>query len=427
MWSILAGFLLATVLSMGVFAGGTEPVITGSLMLGFAAGWSMLAALSDRYTNQPQKWAYVPAAYMSLVGLFLLLVRPGNGVIRTLGWVWPFLVAGLVVWMYLQVRKQLHSRTRYWVIYPVLAVLALGAVGGIFEKVHEQNNKLTLQGQLVDVGGYRFHIQCIGSGSPTVVLEAGLGEPSSIMSAWIAPTVAKQTRVCVYDREGRGWSEESPQPLNGDQTAEALHNLLIRAHISGPFVVAGHSAGGIYTLNYAKKYPSQVEGVALIDSMTPYQYERISGWSGFYELFRRASALVPTLMRTGIGRLVYSSAYSDIPSPSKDQERNFWGSPELWRSQRDEFSVIRTSLRQAQELKTLGNKPLYVISGQKGEQDGWGTAQDQMAKLSMNSIHQTVTGATHQSLVEEQKYAAKSAHAILQVVSAVRTGNQLTK
>ena len=136
-----------------------------------------------------------------------------------------------------------------------------------------------MPGRLIDVGGHKLHIDCTGTGSPTVVLEPGLGEPSTAM-AWIAPDVAATTRVCVYDRAGRGWSESAGTAQDGVQVATDLHTLLDRAGEHGPYVLAGHSAGGLYVLNFARLYPDDVAGVALLDSMSPQQYTAIDGWPG---------------------------------------------------------------------------------------------------------------------------------------------------
>ena len=166
----------------------------------------------------------------------------------------------------------------------------------------DATDSYAMPGRLIDVGGHKLHINCTGTGSPTVVLEPGLGEPSTAM-AWIAPDVAATTRVCVYDRAGRGWSESAGTPQDGVQVATDLHTLLDRAGEQGPYVLAGHSAGGLYVLNFAQLYPDQVAGVALLDSMSPQQYTAIDGWPGFYEMFRRASAVhavaVPVRPRPG--------------------------------------------------------------------------------------------------------------------------------
>src|SRR4051812_22484398 len=177
--------------------------------------------------------------------------------------------------MTVQVRDSLRSRTRAWIVYPVFAALVLAAIGGLYETYEEGPgaNTSAMPGRLVDVGGHKLHISCTGTGSPTVVLEPGLGEPSTAM-ALIAPAVSTTTRVCVYDRAGRGWSESAGHAEDGVQTATSLHTLLGRAGERGPFVLAGHSAGGIYVQNFAALFPGDVAGVVLLDSMHPEQYTR---------------------------------------------------------------------------------------------------------------------------------------------------------
>ena len=92
--SIFGGLILALVLTLLVFGGATEPVISGVALLAFALGWTMLAWLSDRRSEQPQRWAYVPAIFMGALGLAHLVFRPSDGVLRAFGWVWPIAAAG---------------------------------------------------------------------------------------------------------------------------------------------------------------------------------------------------------------------------------------------------------------------------------------------------------------------------------------------
>ena len=176
----------------------------------------------------------------------------------------------MVIWMFVRAHRQLRSRTRRWLLYPVFAVLALAAIGGGYETVGEAADAKAypMPGQLIDVGGHRLHLNCTGSGSPTVVLEPGGGEMSSNLG-WIAPAVARDTRVCVYDRAGRGWSEPADTPQDATQIATDLHTLLQRAHVPGPYVLAGHSFGGLYVLTFAARYPDEVAGMVLIDSTAP--------------------------------------------------------------------------------------------------------------------------------------------------------------
>ena len=400
--SLVAALVTATAFAVVIFAGAEEHVITGTVMLAFALGWALLAVCSGRWTDQPQGWAAVPAVCMGLVGAGLLIFAPGAAVLQTLGWVWPLALLALVVWMIIHARRQLRSRTRRWLLYPVFGFLALASLGGAYETVRGSLDRRALPagGQLVDVGGYRLYLRCSGSGGPTVVLEAGLGESSS---AWktIAPVVARQTRVCSYDRAGSGRSESATGSRSSIQTVTDLHTLLDRAGEPGPYVLAGHSLGGAYVLAFAERFPAQVAGVVLVDSMSPDQFKSVPGYASFYDGLRRASGLLPSLARLGVGR---------IAGYGPGEARGF----------RDEVAEIPNALKHAQALESIGDKPLIVITAGKGEQVGWMSAQDDLARLSTSSVQRLVPGATHTSLLDDRADAAETSRAIGDVVRSVR-------
>ena len=204
--SLATGLVAALLLAVAPFIPAEERAVTGAVLCGFALGWAMLAVLSVRFTDQPQRWAAAPALLMGLGGL--LLVGFGSPVHQVLNWVWPPAMLALAVWMIVCVHRQLHSRGGRWLLYPVIAMLALASIGGGYQTLGEAADAKAypMPGQLIDVGGHRLHLSCTGSGTPTVVLEPGAGGMSSSLG-WIAPAVARDTRVCVYDRAGRGWSE----------------------------------------------------------------------------------------------------------------------------------------------------------------------------------------------------------------------------
>ncbi len=186
---------------------------------------------------------------------------------EALSWVWPPTLFLLVIWMLYRTRRDMRSRSGRVQIYLVFAILALSAVGGGYAIVGEatDSNALPATGRLIDVGGHKLYLNCVGSGSPTVVLEPGGGGTSSQLG-WIEPAVARSTRVCVYDRAGRGWSETADSPQDGAQIATDLHTLLHRAGEPGPYVLAGHSFGGLYVRIFAAHYPDEVAGLVLVDS-----------------------------------------------------------------------------------------------------------------------------------------------------------------
>ncbi|MEO6398446.1 MAG: alpha/beta hydrolase [Tepidiformaceae bacterium] len=330
--------------------------------------------------------------------------------------------------MTFQARRHMRSRVGLGVLYAVFGLAAIAALGGGVETFKESRDHraLAMPGELISVGDHGLHIFCTGTGHPTVVLEPGLGEPSSVMSGWIAPEVSLHTRVCVYDRAGRGWSESTASPQDGLAVAADLHTLLKESGERGPYVLAGHSLGGIYVMNFANLYPDEVAGVVLLDSMHPQQYERISSYPTFYQAFRRVSALLPSVSRFGLARLVASSGSTGLPPQARNEERAFWSTARQFRSLRDEFAQLPTALDQAGALKTLGDKPLIVVTAGKGAQEGWPILQDELARLSSNVLHRLVPDASHAELVENETDAAVSSQAVVDVVSSVRAGQALS-
>jgi pimeloyl-ACP methyl ester carboxylesterase len=133
-------------------------------------------------------------------------------------------------------------------------------------------------GQLVDVGGYKMHIHCMGQGAPTVVLAAGLDD-FSIFWSLVQPEVAQVTRTCAFDRAGLGWSEASPTPRTGENMVRELHSLLAYAGVEAPYVLVGHSFGGAQTLLYADRYPGDVAGMVLVDAAPADLFDRVPVWA----------------------------------------------------------------------------------------------------------------------------------------------------
>ena len=131
--------------------------------------------------------------------------------------------------------------------------------------------------EMIDVGGYRLHINCAGAiskGGPTVVMDAG-GYDSSESWNHVQPQIAKFTRTCVYDRAGLGKSELRPDPSYPSQEiVKDLHTLLLNAHIAPPFVLVGHSFGGMNMRLYAAQHSEEVVGMVLVDSVHEDEMDR---------------------------------------------------------------------------------------------------------------------------------------------------------
>lgn len=397
--SLFIGLASAVALVAGPFAGSSEGTTTGAILVGFAIGWALLATLSIRRGDGSHRWAAVPATALGAAGLALIILTPSTATLDALGWVWPPAIFGLAVWMTVQLRRRPRPRKGSWMLYSAFGLMAITAVGGAYETIAAGTGDRAARvagDRLIDVGGHRLNIRCMGSGSPVVILEPGLGEPSAEMAKLIAPQVAHTTRICAYDRAGHGRSDVAP---NAD-AARDLHVLLERANIPGPIVLAGHSLGGMFALAYADRYPAEVGGVALIDSMHPKQTHTAAGMG-------KAIDVVPTIARTGIARLFFDSENGRPVDQARQLVRDVEQMP--------------AELDLAARLKTLGDRPLGVVTAGTGSQPGWAQEQDELAALSSRSVHRTVPGSTHASLVLDRDDARVSSRAIEDVVMQVRS------
>jgi pimeloyl-ACP methyl ester carboxylesterase len=326
-----------------------------------------------------------------------------------------------------RVRRELRSRARVWMVYPLLGLYGLGAIGGGYQTIRESIDRrhVVAPGQLVDVGGHRLHLNCAGSGAPTVILESGLGATAASWTL-ISTAIARDTRVCAYDRAGRGWSDPSPASTDGVAVATDLHVLLERAHVPGPFVLVGHSSGANYVRIFAGRYPEQVAGMVLLDGQPAEAFEDLPAFPAFYARYRRVFAVLPSLARLGVGRLVSHNGFDNLPEPARSMERLSHSSARLFRSLRDEFMELPTSLQQARSFQSIGGRPLMVVTAAVDAMAGWLPLQEEMATLSTNSSHRVVP-FTHDGLVSSEAGAQVSSEAIRDVVRAVRSGVSLKK
>jgi len=321
-----------------------------------------------------------------------------------------------------------------------IAVLILAA-GLVFQwcatKLDER--RYPMPGVMVEVHGHRMHLDCRGEGGPTVVLDAGLGDSASTW-ALVQPEVAKFARVCSYDRPGYGWSEKSSGERDSRHVAAELEDLLLQAHIAGPYLLVGHSFGGYNQLVFQSLYPDQVVGIVLVDSSHPDQGNRLPGPSmEQYAADMRWKARAAPL---GVQRLM-GWCRDDYTFPNAPQA---WQQvapvsialdcrSSVFPTTVDELLAFRESGRQVAAVTTLHALPLIVLShdpevgsGFPSERDPelekqWNAMQEELRALSTNS--KRVIARTSRHYVESYR-AELVIQAIREVLTAAGTGQKIT-
>lgn len=307
-----------------------------------------------------------------------------------------------------------------WLGIGLGTLLGLLLVGYIYEPIAEAADAKAYPppGQLVDVGGYRLHINCTGTGSPTVVIDSGQGDWSTSWGV-VQQEVAKTTRICTYDRAGLGWSEPGPLPRDAAQFAKELHTLLQNANVPGPYVMVGHSLGGASVRVFVHDYPSEVAGVVLIESMNPGQATQphIEAQSQS-DPQSQPFSLQATLARFGIARLLVKLPAIATSMPA-GQEAYYplFIRPQSLQTADNELQGIAASLAQASAVKTFGDLPLIVLTAKLNDRPGWQEWQTELLELSANSQQLFAQNSGHVIQVDEPEAAAS---AILKMVELAR-------
>jgi pimeloyl-ACP methyl ester carboxylesterase len=290
------------------------------------------------------------------------------------------------------------------------ALLGLLLLGTLYESLAEATDRRAAPptGQLVDVGGYQLHLTCVGTGSPTVVIDYGWGDSSASWSRSVQPEVARTTRVCTYDRAGTGLSEAGPMPRTAWQFAQELHTLLQRADIPGPYLLVGHSLGGTTVRVFAHEYAADVAGVVLIDSMSPRQATQAASAAPPESTGQPSGLSLPTLpARLGVLRLLAGPLGLDPLTVT----------PRAVQTTLDEGRGMGASLAQAGAVTTFGDLPLIVLSRGLDPDPEWQQMQAELLQLSTNS-RQLIADTSGHSIQLDQPEAAIGA--IVTLVELVR-------
>ena len=312
----------------------------------------------------------------------------------------------------------------------------LGLVAFLAVTVHGQTAQYPAPGRFIDVGGRKLHMHCTGTGSPTVLLEAG-GGAYAIDWALVQPRVAESTRICSYDRAGLGWSDRGPSYEVVEQIVSDLHTGLQAAGEKGPYILVGASIGGIYIRAYQRTYPNEVAGLVFTNSAGRVGLVTKTGgdllWRMSEDDIRSAyplpaSARLPFPMRVG-------QPFDRLPADL--QPARLWLEVRLWESldptmmsPASMLSWRKEFLREFEETDgnrlPLGSLPVVVVSSgpiaNEAERASRDTANARLDFLSSNSLHIQAIGAGHEIHLFQPERVIEG---ISRAVAAVRTGASL--
>lgn len=279
-------------------------------------------------------------------------------------------------------------------------------------------------GRLVDIGGHRLHLHCLGSG-PAVVFDSALGA-SSISWTYVQPEVARFATACAYDRAGFGWSDRGPLPRTTGRILEELRALLAATGQARPYVMVGHSFGGLTARLYAHRYPEEIAGLVLLDPAYPEDWREPS--EAHRALIRRGGALcrygyraarfgvadaVTVLVRLGaldvarwLARLVSAGSLqradedvlapvTQLPQHLRQVARRMWTQPRFFEALGSQIEAVCESAAEIPQDQDFGDLPVTVVSGEKNSDAGQLSRQARLAARSRRGRHVIAAGSGH--------------------------------
>ena len=285
-----------------------------------------------------------------------------------------------------------------------LAGVADGAPSVVFEAESPP-------GALVSVGLHRLHIHCTGRGSPSVIFESGLGG-TSLDWVRVQPEVSRFTRACSYDRAGYGWSERGPEPRHAGRIAAELGRLLLHANVPPPYVLVGHSFGGLaIRLFTARDERRAVAGMVLVDATHEHQFQRMES-SGV------RTPMAPTGRRFVIAN--HGLVPSALPESLKGLAQRLALARKAIRTLYGELGSLRHSARQVSSILRAPDAPVIVLArgprpdvvdGHDRLDGTWLDLQRELAGTMRNGSFEMVPGSGHYIHLERPE----------RVVDAIRT------
>lgn len=346
----------------------------------------------------------------------------------------------------MKAERQARGSILWKLLGAILLALLLAVVAGYtLERLGVSRDlaRLPMPGRMVSVGSHRLHLSCQGEGSPVILLESGWGMPAAV---WVRtqPLLAKQTRTCVYDRAGYGWSEAGPAPRDAAEIAKEAEALLTAARIEGPLVLVGHSFGGLCVRLLAKRMPKRVAGLVLVDAVHEDMLRALPMIRVRMEERRTQMELAPYLADLSLFRIApgffgmdrrgeEAAAFSDA---QWETIRTFRSMPRQVEAALAELLLFEESMREARAAGGFGSMPLVVLSAGLARkprwvppdytdaeyQRQWNLLQEKMRSLSNPpALHFVAPNSAHEIPIQQPEMVVRAVDAVLRQVAITQS------
>ncbi|WP_161884260.1 alpha/beta fold hydrolase [Deinococcus alpinitundrae] len=257
-----------------------------------------------------------------------------------------------------------------------------------------------------------------------MVIDAGWGGFSTPWHTVQSGVARRTTRVCTCDLAGMGYSEPSPLPRDASHFEGELHTLLQRAGVPGPYVMVGHSLGGLTTRIFVHRHPSEVAGVVLIESMSPEQVGTSTPVvqptpTPAVTTHAQGFGFVSAAARLGLVRMLAGAlgVAKGLPQADAGEYTALTVTPGYFQAMADEGAGIPASLAQADEVTSFGDLPLTVLTRGLDPDPVWQAKQRGLLRLSSRSTQVTATHSAHSVWLDEPQVAVD---AIVNMIEQVR-------
>lgn len=286
------------------------------------------------------------------------------------------------------------------IILIIIAIIALGASYEFLSVMRDKRKYKTPSGTLVDVNGIQLHMNLMGdreANQPVIVFDSGVGA-NALDWQKVQPQVAQFAQTITYDRAGYGWSDRGIEPRTPQRIVDELHTMLQNAEIEPPYILVGHSFGGIYVRLFAGTHPDEVAGLILVDSSHP---EMLAARNTEPEIKRLKN--VQRFQRIGVVRLMLPRILSRANHLTGEPFKQYLAFNLL-----DNFNTLREAeplFRDGIELAEHIDVPLTVISRERDDdiatEKSWSDSQDKLADLSPNAKHIRTESSSHWTALSE--------------------------